>query len=113
MVSSEEITNVVRERLASTLVKELGHVQVDRVVEIGDPWAVITEFARQSSVDLIMMATHGYGPFRELLLGSVAAKVLHDSECPVWTATHVEEGPAIEHVNPSKILCAVDTTPKS
>lgn len=113
MINTEEITSAVKERLSQTLVKELGSLEVDRLVEIGDPAAVITEFAHENNVGLIMMPTHGYGPFRELLLGSVAAKVLHDAECPVWTATHVEEGPAAEHVKPTRILCAVDTTPKS
>jgi nucleotide-binding universal stress UspA family protein len=113
MVNSEEITNVVKERLANTWTQELAHLTVDRVVEIGDPATVITEFAQEHGVGLIMMPTHGYGPFRELLLGSVASKVLHDAHCPVWTATHLEEGPSVEHIKPSKILCAVDTTPKT
>jgi hypothetical protein len=34
---------------------------------------------------MILMPTHGYGPFRQMLLGSVTAKVLHDSKCPVLT----------------------------
>jgi nucleotide-binding universal stress UspA family protein len=63
-------------------------------------------------VDLIMMPTHGYGPFRSLLLGSVTAKVLHDARCPVWTAAHVEQAQK-DHVAPKNILCAVDATPKS
>jgi nucleotide-binding universal stress UspA family protein len=38
-----------------------------------------------------MMATHGTGLFRSLLIGSVTAKVLHDARCPVWIATRAEE----------------------
>ena len=60
-----------------------------------------------------MMPTHGYGPFRSLLLGSVTAKVLHDSQCPVWTGAHMAESPGLEHVNAKNVLCAVDGTPKS
>src|SRR5215471_3592221 len=45
MVNSEEITNIVKERLANTWTKELAHLSVDRLVEIGDPATVITEFA--------------------------------------------------------------------
>jgi len=48
-----------------------------------------------------------------LLLGSVTAKVLHDAPCPVWTATHVEQVPSLDHVKTKSILCAVDATPKS
>lgn len=54
------------------------------VVE-GDPARQIVDYARNHDVDLIVMATHGYGPFRRFLLGSVTAKVLHDAACPVWT----------------------------
>ena len=43
----------------------------------------IVSYAREHTIDLIMMPTHGYGPFRSLLIGSVTAKVLHDIELPV------------------------------
>jgi nucleotide-binding universal stress UspA family protein len=69
--------------------------------------------AHTQGADLIMMPTHGYGPFRSLLLGSVTSKVLHDALCPVWTGAHLEEPPAKEHLACRNILCAVDTTPKS
>jgi nucleotide-binding universal stress UspA family protein len=49
-------------------------------VDHGDPATYITAQAEKNDVDLIMMATHGYGTFRSLLLGSVAAKVLHDAK---------------------------------
>jgi nucleotide-binding universal stress UspA family protein len=45
------------------------------------------------------------------LIGSVTAKVLHDANCPVWTATHAEEQQPTNM--PHTILCAVDGTPKS
>jgi nucleotide-binding universal stress UspA family protein len=49
--------------------------------------------------------------FRSLLIGSVTAKVLHDANCPVWTATHAEEqhSPAV----PRTVLCAVDGSSKT
>ncbi|MGA8595805.1 MAG: universal stress protein [Bryobacteraceae bacterium] len=46
----------------------------------GDPAAAIVKCAQAEQVDLIMMPTHGYGPYRKFLLGSVTAKVLHDSD---------------------------------
>jgi nucleotide-binding universal stress UspA family protein len=91
--------------------EELTGLDVDRVCQKGDPAATITGFAHAKRIDLIMMPTHGYGPFRSLLLGSVTAKVLHDALCPVWTAAHAEEPPELDSALP--VLCAVDGTPKS
>jgi nucleotide-binding universal stress UspA family protein len=103
----------VETRLSGAFVREFDDIAVQRIAEVGDPAEVITRFARTEGVDLIMMPSHGYGPFRSLLLGSVTAKVLHDAECPVWTATHVQEQPVIRHVVSRNLLCAVDGTPKS
>ena len=103
----------LKNRLDGALVKEFSQLKVDRVADLGDPSDVIASFAHQHDVDLIMMSTHGYGTFRSLLLGSVAAKVLHDAKCPVWTAAHGADLPSPDHVKPSVILCAIDSTPRS
>jgi nucleotide-binding universal stress UspA family protein len=55
-----------------------------------------------------MMPTHGYSPFRRLLLGSVTSKVLHDTACAVWTGAHVAQGPPAEWIKLGHIVCAVD-----
>ena len=55
-----------------------------------------------------MMPTHGRGPFRRFVLGSVTAKVLHDAPCPVWTSAHLDENSTPMPSNLSNILCAVD-----
>src|SRR5689334_17633637 len=57
---------------------------VRREVLVGDPTETIVDFAQSEKCDIIVMPTHGYGPFRRFLLGSVTAKVLHDAICPVW-----------------------------
>ena len=88
-------------------------LQVDQYCEEGDAALSIVDHARRSHTDLIMMPTHGLGPFRRLLLGSVTAKVLHDAECAVWTGAHVEESPVKEHASVRSILCAVDTNAAS
>jgi nucleotide-binding universal stress UspA family protein len=88
---------------------ELDGIAVTRVLLRGDPAQEIVQAARDRNVDLIVMSTHGHGPFYRFLLGSVTAKVLHESPCPVWTGAHLEDAPArdfsIRH-----ILCSVDLT---
>lgn len=86
---------------------------VARAVGIGDPAHVITGYAEKNNIDLIMMPTHGYGPFRSLLLGSATAKVLHDARCAVWTGAHMEQPPTSDHLDCRSVLCAVDGTPKT
>jgi nucleotide-binding universal stress UspA family protein len=83
------------------------------VVDQGDPATQIIKYAHANDVDLIMMPTHGYGEVRALLLGSVTAKVLHDSKCPVWTACHIEQPRIFDGVKCQNMFCSIDTTPES
>jgi nucleotide-binding universal stress UspA family protein len=112
-VDLEELHRDLKERLDSSLSNNFVGLHVERLVQLGDPARAIADFAHSHGVDPIMMPTHGYGPFRSLLLGSVTAKVLHDAECPVWTAAHVAERPCRGHITCRNIRCAVDGTPKS
>jgi hypothetical protein len=57
------------------------------------------------------MPTGGLGPFRRFLLGSVAAKVLHDTAVPVWRGVHSEEI-AAHTPDRKKILCALEDDPR-
>ncbi|PMP85887.1 MAG: universal stress protein [Roseiflexus castenholzii] len=50
---------------------------------IGYPAEVIIDEAQAMDVDLIVMATHGYGGLRRWALGSVADKVLHATTTPL------------------------------
>jgi nucleotide-binding universal stress UspA family protein len=86
---------------------EMTGIQSRTVLLEGDPATRIVEFAHREQAGLIVMPTHGYGPFRRFILGSNTAKVLHDADCPVWTGVHLAEarpeGTELRHV-----LCAVD-----
>jgi nucleotide-binding universal stress UspA family protein len=64
-----------KQRVGSFLKDEFQDIPTTRLVLEGDPSWRITEYADREKVDLIMMPTHGYGPFRRFLLGSVTAKV--------------------------------------
>jgi nucleotide-binding universal stress UspA family protein len=110
-LESSAIEDRTRERLDQTLTAEVHGLTMERAVRSGDPVEQIIRFARENAVDLIMMPTHGVGVFRSLLIGSVTAKILHDAECPVWTAAHAEEQHA-RHL-PESILCVVDGTANS
>ena len=97
-----------RARLHSFLENELGYFRVHRMTGEGDAAQNILRVAKERDADLIMMPTHGLGPFRQFLLGSVTAKVLHDADCPVWTGVHLESAPPLEKIEIRKLLCAVN-----
>jgi nucleotide-binding universal stress UspA family protein len=88
-------------------------IAVRRVVMEGDPARIIVEYSGSDASDLIVMPTHGYGPFRRFLLGSVTAKVLHDSKCPVCTGPHMEQAPDYESIAFRHVACALDLGPHS
>jgi len=82
--------------------------RVDRIIAEGDPAWNIREWVEEHDVDLIMMGTHGYGSMRLLFLGSVAMKVLHHVDCPVWTQAPREQDDTPFHIPPSNIVCALE-----
>jgi nucleotide-binding universal stress UspA family protein len=81
--------------------------RVECFADAGEPGTVIDKIIEHQGSDLVMLPTHGWGPLRRLLLGSVTAKILHGSSAAVWTA-----GPALVRRAPPyhSILCAVDET---
>jgi nucleotide-binding universal stress UspA family protein len=90
------------------LATEFTGLRTQRVLLDGDPAREIIDFAHEQHCDLIFMPTHGHGPFRRLLLGSVTAKVLHDADCPVWTGVHMEPPPQHGPGVLERVVCAVD-----
>ncbi len=96
-----------RRQLESYQQAAFAGIEVSRNVITGDPASKIVEFAHQQKPDLIVMPTHGYGPFRRFLLGSATAKVLHDIDTPVWTGAHLQRpSPAWKRIG--RVLCAID-----
>lgn len=65
-------------------------LQVQLVGRAGNPFTEIVRYAKQKEIDLIVMGTHGRGKMAQLLLGSVAEKVVRAAPCPVLTVRHPE-----------------------
>jgi len=47
------------------------------------PADTITDYAKEKSMDLIIIGTHGYTGLKKLMMGSVAFGILHQSHVPV------------------------------
>jgi nucleotide-binding universal stress UspA family protein len=110
-VSLPEIDIVRKKRQAdfeNFLAKEFSGLRVRRTLAEGDAAQEIVAHANANHVGLIMLPTHGHSRFRRFLLGSVTAKVLHDTECPVWTSVHTPEVLSRNPQRWERLLCAVD-----
>ena len=86
---------------------------MEQIILKGDPPAKIERVVKDKQVDMIVMPTHGYGPFRRFVLGSVTTKVLHDVTCPILTGAHVEELPLGGAKPYRRIACAIDLRERS
>lgn len=73
----------VAEHLAAYAAEHLAGCRATTAAVVGVAPREIVRYAEQSSIDLIVVASHGYGPLRQLLLGSTAERVLHHAPCPV------------------------------
>jgi nucleotide-binding universal stress UspA family protein len=102
-----EMQRLEEQRLQEFVARMFPGLHVETFLQQGEPGSVIHDVVQHQGADLIMMPTHGRGPLRRLLLGSVTAKVLHDVSAAVWTGAQ----PAVD-THPrgtyKSILCAVD-----
>jgi nucleotide-binding universal stress UspA family protein len=103
---------LANEKLHKTCLNELQGLPVTRQLRSGFPSAEIVEYADEKAFDLIVMPTHGYGPFRRFLLGSVVSKVLHDARIPVMTGAHMEE-PRLNDIHFDTVTASIDLSPTS
>ena len=58
-------------------------VKTHHIVRLGRAWQEVIEIARETTADLIILATHGYTGLKHVLLGSVAEKIVRHAPCPV------------------------------
>lgn len=102
-----------KHELEAYLGSEHPDVPLTEDVVTGDPAHEIVNYAHSHSAGLIVMATHGYGPLRRLLLGSVTASVLRTADCPVWTGSHLESAPSYRKIAFRRVVCALDLARRS
>lgn len=103
-----DAASIAEEQLANYLPDHFQKCEMERVLLHGDAAHKVVDFAHDGRFNLIMLPTHGYGRFRRFILGSVAAKVLHDARCPVWTGAHLEHLPLHDSLNFKSVVCAID-----
>lgn len=81
----ERLEEEAEERMAKLASQHEKELTIERSARVGTPWVEIVDEARQRSIDLIVMGTHGHGAVAQALLGSVADRVVRQAPCPVLT----------------------------
>ncbi len=71
------------QKLTAYAAEHLADTKYETVAVVGVAPQEIVHHAEKHRADLIVMASRGYGPLRQLLLGSTAERVLHHAHCPV------------------------------
>ncbi|HKD66500.1 MAG TPA: universal stress protein [Candidatus Binataceae bacterium] len=77
--------------LMATYDAELGGIEHHALIREGDVLHEILGVAREKKIDTIVIASHGEGRLRHLLLGSTARNVLLSASCPVYIIRHVDD----------------------
>lgn len=107
-----EAQSLQDERLRDFACRAFPARHVNCVAACGEPGSVIHALVQHQSADLVMLPTHGRGPLRRFLLGSVTSKVLHDVTCAVWTDSSAALARHASKIPYRSILCALDGTPE-
>ncbi len=104
----EEVRVFTEQRLRKFALDMFPGEHVETFTELGEAGTVVHRVVQHQGTDLVMLATHGRGPVRRFLLGSVAMKILHDISAAVWTGTgsaFADHAPKIPY---KSVLCALD-----
>ena len=81
MVEKHEATAM--EALKECAEAHLPGLDTETVVRVGDPSEAILQLIEEKEVDLLVMASHGYGLVGQIVLGSTTERVLKRATCPV------------------------------
>jgi nucleotide-binding universal stress UspA family protein len=57
-------------------------LKIRNVVDAGQPFGAIIDWAEKERIDLIVMSSHGRSGLSRMLIGSVTDKVLRGASCP-------------------------------
>jgi len=94
--AQREILETSRARLAEVVGTDAGRESVtSEVVVSSAPALGILDYAQTHEINLIVVGTHGHTAMTQLLLGSVAEKIVRSAKCPVLTVRHPEKEFAI------------------
>ena len=84
-------------------------MEVETVVRSGRPEVEILGVVDELPDPLIVMSSHGRSGFNRVLVGSVAARIVHSADCPVVVVRATDDGQPVPEVSTiNKILVPLD-----
>src|SRR5690606_31253523 len=89
-------------------IKQDFKVNIDCIIRSGTPASEVVNVAKELAASLVIMGTHGYSPIQEIMIGSVALKVITRSPAP----TMVMSSEAL-HKGYKRIVLPIDNTANS
>jgi nucleotide-binding universal stress UspA family protein len=92
VVSEDELLSSAQQQMDKFMDQHLAAEKQQIVTKLvaGKPFIEIIRYARDQSIDMIVIASHGHGALASMLMGSVTEKVVRKSPCPVLTVRHGE-----------------------
>ncbi|MFA6437762.1 MAG: universal stress protein [Bacteriovoracaceae bacterium] len=100
----EEILTNERKKLkeVSETFKSIFPRKFQTVITEGNAAQSIVQYAKEHSIDMIVMSTHGRTGIQHVLLGSVTERVVRTSHCPVLTVKSSEGFVNVRKTNKAK-----------
>ncbi|KAK4741626.1 hypothetical protein SAY87_025214 [Trapa incisa] len=83
-----DLVQSVMERAEAVYGNFITRINVEKVVERGDPKDVICHTVKKLNADKLVMGSHGYGFMMRALLGSVSKHCAKNVKCPVVIVNH-------------------------
>lgn len=108
----ERSKGTAREYLIRYVKERVGDLPetAEMAVVQNEPVPAIMDVAEQRDSGLIVMGTHGRSGFRRFRLGSVAEKILHETDRPVLTVREKRRGGTASKVSIQHVLCPINYT---
>jgi nucleotide-binding universal stress UspA family protein len=83
--------------------------QIEILTGSGNTGDLVSEYSKQHSIGLIVLARHGYGALTRAVLGSVAERILRRAPCPILVVPPTPPGAGgIEQTHWKRVLFATD-----
>lgn len=87
----EEWLRDAKTRMAEVLTsEERAELRAEVTTLVGHPVVEILKYAEEHQTDLIVLGVRGGGPLNQIMMGSVAERVVRKAPCPVLTVRHPE-----------------------